>query len=237
MGIGMDKKIKCVRCHGYKVVPINWQYRECKPCHLRTNRRRMKGKESLQKIEQKAIGTLLNFESAWKNYKKFTRQWKGKPKSKEEFRAEWLKQQEDKIQGLKKIIEKYNDSRCPILTYQCLEFRRLFSVRLNYINTEDFSESLNKEQWELFYNHLSCPNCNQYQILHKYDAPIEPKLSEEVSEKEFNDLITEFFEATKPHTDKLEAWENRRGLKEIPKELMKHLSSEYAQQDQQNHDQ
>lgn len=227
----MEKRIRCVRCRGLKSVPLDWKFKECQTCRERTIKRFRR--VSITDIEKKAIGTLLNFESAWENYKKFCRQWKYKPKPKEEFRVEWLKVQESRIQGLKKIIEKYNDSRCPILSYKCLEFRRLFSVRLNYINTEDFAKSLTQEQWSLFYNHLSCESCNQYAILHKFDMPIEPN-KEEVSEKEFNDLINDFFEATKPHGDPIEAWENRRGLKEIPTELIKHLSSEYAKQDQQD---
>jgi hypothetical protein len=200
--LSLSKQIKCVRCHGVKIVPSDWQYRECKPCHDRTVRRRQKGKIPIERIEQKAIGTLLDFEQAWQNYRRFCREWKMTIKPKEEFQKEWLSHNQQRIEAIKKVIEKYNDSRCPILSYTCLEFRRLFSVRLNYVNTEDFSINLTKQESDLFYNHLSCPNCNQYQILHKYDAPIELNLNEEgVSQKEFEGGIDDFFEAMRGQGD------------------------------------
>jgi len=39
-----------------------------------------------------------------------------------------------------------------------------------------------------------------------------------------------FFGSTKPQTDNFEQWEQRQGLKPMPPELAKHLSSEYAQE-------
>jgi hypothetical protein len=156
------------------------------------------------------------------------------PQSREQFLKDYMRNQKPRIDAIKAVIAKYDDKKCPILGYACLEFRRLFSVRLNYINTEDFSQSLTKQEWELFYNHLSCPNCNQYAILHKFDMPIEPKFNEDgVSEKEFDMALDGFFEAIKPHRDQIEEMEQRQGLKPIPEELTKHLSSEYAQQEPQ----
>lgn len=234
--MSMTKKIKCVRCHNNKIVPTNWQWKECKPCHDRTNRRLAKGKIPIEKIEQKAINQLINFENVWTRYKRFLRtHGMKKGMSKEEFMKDYMRNQKPKIDAIKQIIAKYDDSRCPILTHSCLEFRRLNSIRANYINTQDFADSLTAKEWNSFYNHLSCPNCNQYAILHKYDAPIEPKFNEDgVSEKEFSMALDGFFEATKPHRDQIEEMEQRQGLKEIPNELIKHLSSEYAKHEKEN---
>jgi len=225
-----NKTIRCSRCRKRKVVPESWHFKECQTCRERTIKRFRR--VSITTIEKKQIEKLLDFEQVWKNYKQFCRQWKRNPKPKEDFRTEWLKTQEHRIEGIKKTIEKYDDKRCPILSYKCLEFRRLFSVRLNYINTEDFKDSLTQQETDLFYNHLSCSNCNQYAIIHKYDAPIESKFNEDgVSQKEFDTLLDGFFEATKPHRDQIEEMEQLQGLKEIPIELLKHPSSEYAKQE------
>ena len=68
-------------------------------------------------------------------------------------------------------------------------------------------------------------------MLHKHDSPIATELKEEITQKEFEQGLDEFFRATKPQGDSFEAMETREGLKPIPQELMKFLSSEYAKQE------
>lgn len=209
------KKIRCSRCRRLRIVPFNWEFKECRTCHDRTVRRRPKNAVKLEKIEKTAITQLVNFESAYQNYRKFCRNLKVVPKPKAEFQKEWLMHNKEKIEGIRKIIEKYNDSRCRILSYACLEFRRLFSTRLNYFNTELFCESLTKQEFELFYNHVpKCRNCNLYTILHKYDMPTETD-KEEFSQGEFDNALDQFFEATKTHSDSIEQWEKAQGLRDF----------------------
>jgi hypothetical protein len=120
---------------------------------------------------------------------------------KEKFREDWLFHQKPKIEQVKKVIDKYNDSRCPILSYTCLEFRRLYAIRQNnFLNPEEFSNALNKQEWGLFHNHLNCESCSKYTVLHEYDAPIEPEFHE-ATQKEFEEGIDNFFEAMKPKGD------------------------------------
>jgi hypothetical protein len=229
----MNKKIKCVRCHNNKIVPSDWQKKECKPCSERTERRRQKGKVPIEKIEAKAIGEFVNFESAWKRQKAFWRKLGKEPQSKEQFMKEYMQNQKPKIDAIKAIIAKYDDKRCPILSQLCLEFRRLFSMRQNYIDTEKFALELTPQETNLFYNHAErCDSCSFYVVLHKTDFPVEPKFNEEVSQEGFEKGIDDFFTATKPKIDPIEEFENRQGLRDIPVELLKHLSSEYARQDQ-----
>jgi hypothetical protein len=50
----------------------------------------------------------------------------------------------------------------------------------------------------------------------------------EASQSEFEKGIDEFFLATKSGSDSIEKFESERGFKEIPQELRRFLSSEYA---------
>jgi hypothetical protein len=184
-------------------------------------------KVRLEKIEHKTIENIVEVEKAYRRHKTFCKSHDTTPLTKEVFVADYMKHQEPKIQAIKAIIAKFNDKKCPIVNVDCLEFRRLFSLRSSYIDTEKFSNELSKEEWELFYNH-QCESCVRYTVLHEFDSPIDMELKEEITQKEFEKGIDGFFEATKPKGDSLEEFENRKGLRPIPQELMKHLSSEYS---------
>lgn len=205
--MSLQKTIKCVRCHGLKVVPNDWQYKECKPCHERTNRRRLKGKVPIEKIEQKAVDNFVNFESAWRRYKRHLRQWKAKGMSKERFREDYFHSQQLKIAQIKAVIAKYDSKDAPIMNSDCLRFRRLFSKRQSYVDTTKFADDISAEESNLFYNHIGrCSSCNRYAVTHKYDAPtVQNDYKEEgVSQEEFDSALTEFFNTMKPKKDKID---------------------------------
>jgi hypothetical protein len=67
----------------------------------------------------------------------------------------------------------------------------------------------------------------------KYDTPVEATFSEEgVSQQELDSALNGFFEGTKPKRDRIEEFEGQQGLKDVPLELLKHLSSEYRKQEE-----
>jgi len=188
-------------------VPNDWQYKECVKCHERTNRRRLKGKVPIAKIEQKAIDALFKFEDAYKNYRKFSRKFKMKGKSKEEFRKEWFFHNQPKIQRVKETIDKYNERENPLMSVECLEFRRLFAIRCGYVDYEKFGNDLTGEEFELFHNHLSrCESCNRYAVKHRDDAimPINDFKEEGVSQQEFDRALDDFFGTINESDDPLE---------------------------------
>jgi hypothetical protein len=190
----MTKEIKCVRCRRLKVVPSNWKFAECQTCHERTIKRFRR--TSITDIEKKAISQLLNFESAYRSYKQLARRYGRIPKPKEEFRTEWLKHQELRIEGIKRTIAKYDDKRCPIMSYECLEWRRLFTVRCSYTDFEKFGNDLNEKEWNFFHGHVpKCESCNQYYVLHQNDVVLpESTFKEEgVSQEEFDKSLDDFF--------------------------------------------
>lgn len=202
----MAKEIKCVRCRKLKTVPINWQYKECQTCHERTERRTRK--TTLAQIERKALETLINFEQAWKNYKKFCRQWKMTVKPKAEFQKEWFSRNQQKIDQIKAIIAKYDDSKCPIQNYECLRFRMLFSERSAHVDLEAWSNNLPTKDWNFFHNHIpKCESCNKYYCIHKDDVlPALNEFKEEgVSQAEFDKSLDAFWNTVNEPTDSLEA--------------------------------
>jgi hypothetical protein len=187
-----------------------------------------KRRKSLAKIESKAISNILNFEKTYRNYKKLMKQFGKIAKSKEEFYQDWIKNQTSKIENIQKVITHFNDKAAPLKSNVCLEFRRLLAQRRQLVNPENFSDTLTRHQWHIFYNHSSqCDSCCMYQNLHKWDDLPEQEFRE-VSQKEFEAGLDEFFKATKKQADSFEEMEEREGLKDIPVELVKHLSSEYA---------
>lgn len=145
--------------------------------------------------------------------------------------VDYMRHQQPKIEAIKNIIKKFDDKKAPIMSSACLEFRRLFSLRQSCVNTESFGSRLTIKEWNVFYHISSCDSCTFYAMLHKNDSPIATELKEEISQKEFEQGLDEFFNETKQHGDSFEAYEERQGLKPIPQELMRHLSSEYGKQE------
>jgi hypothetical protein len=196
----MTKEIKCSRCRRLKIVPINWQFKECVDCHERTVRRTRK--TNLANIERKALESLINFEKAYRDYKKLGRKFGKIPQSKEEFRKSWVKNQQTKIEQIKQIIQKYDDSRCPIQSHDCFRFRILLSERNSHVDFEAWSNNLSVKDWNFFHNHIpKCESCNQYYVLHQNDVPIETSEFHEATQEEFEKGIDDFFESMKPKGD------------------------------------
>ncbi len=192
-----------------------------------TKRRRV----NIKKIEEKTIAEIVNAEKAWRRHKAWARKFGCIPRPKEDFVKDFMMHQQPRIDAIKAIIAKYNDKKCPIMNSQCLEFRRLFFMRQTFVNTEEFSNSLTQAEWQLFYNHVSrCDSCSFYAVFHKDDAPIVANdLKEDgVSQSEFDKSLDEFYSTIKKQGDNLEQYESERGLRDIPTELMQHLSSEYS---------
>jgi len=192
---------------------------------MTTKKRR---KINIRKVEQKTINEIVDCEKAYRRHKAFSKAHGKTPQTKEDFIADYLKHQQPKIEAIKNLINKFNDKKAPIMSRACLEFRRLWALRQNCINTELFSSRLTILEWNSFYFHLpSCNSCTAYTMLHKHDSPIATEFKE-VTQSEFEKGLDEFFSAIKPQVDSFEEMEQRENLKEIPVELMKHLSSEYS---------
>lgn len=228
----MEKKEekKCSRC-GAKL-PEGWEWKECKKCHERTLRRRTKNKVPIAKIEAKVISQLVDAENAWRRHKNFMQKRGCQPQPKEQFIEGFLRNNAPRIQQIKTLISQYNDSKCPLLSVDCLEFRRLFSQRLNYVDPAIWASEIPAKELNFFHEHLSCPTCSRYSVAHKYDMPVEQKEPEECSQEECDKRRDEFFEVVKPKGDPIDEWMDKQGFKPIPEELQKHLSSEYGKQEQ-----
>ena len=192
--LSLQKTIKCSRCRVLKTVPFSWQYKECVKCHERTNRKRLKGKIPTEKLEQKAISQLINFENAWKRHKRFMRKFGTKGMTKDQFRKDFFEHQQIKISQIKAVIDKYNDKRAPILNYDCLRFRFLLSQRNQHLDPTDFI--MKPKDHTFFYFHIAnCEMCSKYYSIHKYDVPELANLGDkEVSQTEFNEALNQFFE-------------------------------------------
>jgi hypothetical protein len=185
----------------------------------------------IQKIEERTVKNVIEVEKAFRRYTAFMKAHNMKPLSKEAFIKDFMFQQDSKIQAVKNAITKYNDKRCPIVNKDCLQFRRLFSLRQSYIDPEKFAQDLSCEQLDFFHNHLKCDYCSRYAVIHKFDeSPIEE--FKEASQGEFTKGIDEFFETMKSQGDKIEKWENERGFSDVPQGLRELLSSEYAKREQ-----
>jgi hypothetical protein len=181
------------------------------------------------KVEQKTVNELVNVEAAYRRHKAFSKAHGKEPQSKEVFIADYLKHQEPKITAIKSIIAKFNDKKAPIMNSQCLEFRRLFSLRQGYIDTKKFASELTSKEWQIFYNHANrCDSCTFYAVLHKFDAPIIPEFRE-ASQAEFEQGLDEFFSTFKKQGDPIEEWERKHNFKPIdPKEVSQAIAKEYS---------
>lgn len=190
-----------------------------------------KRKVKLEKIQQKTIESLIETEKAYRRHKAFAKAHGNQPLTKEVFIADYLKHQEPRIQAIRNQIAKFNDKKAPIMNKECLEFRRLFSLRQGYIGIQKFSSEMTAQEWQIFYNHSNrCDSCTFYAMLHKDDFPISTSEFRECSQSEFERGLDEFYDTIKCQSDPLEEYETKQGFKPIPIDLQKHLSSEYAKQ-------
>ena len=212
--MSMQKTIKCIRCHNDKIVPSDWTHKECVKCHERTIRRRTKGKTPIEKIEQKAIDQLVNFENAWRRYKR-----NGRPfnMSKEEFREDYFKRNRTKIREIKATIAKYNSKDCPIVSHDCLSFRNLLAQRCGYVDYEQFNGSLsNKDSIIMNFHIPKCVSCNHYYVRHRNDEvkPLSDFTEEGLSEGECNKRFEDFWSIMKGKSDPFEEYERQQGFRE-----------------------
>jgi hypothetical protein len=175
-------------------------------------------KVRLEKIEQKTIENIVEVQKTFRRHVAFCKAHGQTPQAKEVFIADYMKHQEPKILAIKGLIEKFNDRKAPIMQKACLDFRVLFSRRMQYLDTEKFAFELTAQEMNLFYNHGShCDACTFWGLLHKEDLPVNPEFKE-VSQAEFEKGITDFFSSLKSDIDPIVELENRKGLKTVDKE-------------------
>jgi hypothetical protein len=193
-----------------------------------------KRKINIQKIEQKAIENIVGIDKAYRRHKDFCRKLGKNPKTKEQFTKDYMKQSETKISQIKAIIAKFNDKKAPIINKECFEFRKLFSRRQGYIDTEKFALDLTTQENNLFYNHIGrCDSCTFYASLHKFDEPAKIPEVKEATQKEFEQSINEFYETVKGSGDNLDDWENEKGFGDSTPDMAKAINGEYDRRQEQ----
>jgi hypothetical protein len=194
----MTKQIKCSRCKKWFEVPNDYAFRECPNCHDRSTRKSSHMTE-LQ-LENMAVKRLIDFESAWLNYKKFCRKWKGNRKTKPEFEKEWMEQQKPKIANIKSIIAKYG-IEFPLKGTACLKFRFMLTERNS---NPDFQP----DDVNLYFDHiLVCDECCGYWKAHKDDGllTISAATDEGVSQTDFDKALDGFYSVFQPKKDTIDS--------------------------------
>ncbi len=202
----MTKTIRCSRCRK-EIFEPNWKHAECPACHQRSYRK-SKGLTQEQ-IEVEAITAIANFEADYKRYKQeFCKKFKVKPMSKAEFRKDWEFRQKDKLAAIRNVMVRYS-AEYPLKNAVCLKFRHLLNQR-----TQNPNLMLSSEDEQIYYSHTNhCEPCLQFYQTRKF-SPL-PSGKEEVSQQEFEALISGFFGLFQGKKDRIEEWENERGLKEL----------------------
>src|SRR3990170_2747535 len=187
----LQKTIRCSRCRKDKIVPSNWTYKQCVDCHERDLKRGL----SIPDIEKRTIEKMFDFETAYRRLKKHN----PFKLTKEQFRKEWMEHQQPKIQRVKETIAKYNDRNAPLRDVECLEFRRLLSLR----NSTVGDDKLTAKESEFFYNHASsCDSCSRYTAIHRDGVQTEPeKEFHEANQKEFDNALDDFFSVMNENRD------------------------------------
>ena len=204
------KQFKCSRCKKWREVPTGWTYKECQECHNRSIRK--SANLTQQQLENLAVKRLIDFDSAWQNYKRFCRKWKRKPKPKADFMTEWMEQQKPKIANIKGIITKYG-SEFPLGDITCLRFRSMLTDR----NGNSQWQPKDDDELNIWLNHnLQCTACTGYYQAHKSDGVlVVPFCEDGVSQHNFNGFLDGFFSEVLPKKDSYEEWERSQGLKEV----------------------
>ncbi len=175
------RKIKCSRCHHYRLVDDNYRYKECPRCHERTVKRisKIKTYPTTPKFDAREIFSFPSWrefvatQKRWFKRKHFNKETLEKLRKEYKFRKEqFFKDNEAKLE---KLAEIFHTREYPIKSKECLDVRQMVLER--------FHEG---KEWDVFKwnSHVSsCESCNMFTVACKrgdfyVESPIEPQKEE-----------------------------------------------------------
>ena len=246
------KEIKCRRCGKVVVVEDDYQLKTCEICHaldLKDSALRSANSERDRETEKliKRLG-IEKLPQALESYVNFCEWFESREMPKPSFelymqeltkyrKMEIQRQTDNQVSTIKSEKAKRIAYYSRFLRFDIFGFSNREHCRIYRLSVMDCKTDIRLTQ------HLEeCENCQDWQYsFNETDAFTHNRLLVDLDGHPFcqNEQCiicgTKLVYGECPtcqqilNEDKFEQWENNKGLKDLPKELIKHLSSEYAQ--------